>query len=101
MDNPQILEKLGFELAGIEALDWIVMIAGVILLFYLCDLLCHKLIIPIVRKFTAKTVNRWDDMLLDKANINALCCRLRCHFYLRKRVLFIFYVLNYVTSILQ
>ena len=73
MDNPQILEKLGFELAGIEALDWIVMIAGVILLFYLCDLLCHKLIIPIVRKFTAKTVNRWDDMLLDKANIKALC----------------------------
>ena len=73
MDNPQILEKLGFELSGIEALDWIVMIAGVILLFYLCDLLCHKLIIPIVRKFTAKTVNRWDDMLLDKANIKALC----------------------------
>ena len=73
MDNPQILERLGFELVGVETLDWIIMITGVILLFYLCDVLSNKLIIPIVKKFTAKTVNNWDDILLDKANIKALC----------------------------
>ena len=71
MDNPQILENFGFEHDGIKALNWIIMVIGIIILFYLCDFLCKKVIIPIIRKFTKKTANKWDDILLNNSNLKS------------------------------
>ncbi len=72
MDTPQILEKFGFEPNGIKTLDWIIMVIGIVLLFYLCELVCNKMVIPLVRKFTKSTNNRWDDIILNDNNIKSL-----------------------------
>ena len=49
METPHILEKFGFEPDGIRTLDWIIMVIGIVMLFYLCDLLCNKAVIPLIR----------------------------------------------------
>ena len=73
MDNPQILEKFGFEPDGIKAINWIILIFGIVFLFYLCEVACNKILIPIIKKFTKKTTNKWDDILLNDKNIKAIC----------------------------
>ena len=73
METPHILEKFGFEPDGIRTLDWIIMVIGIVMLFYMCDLLCNKAVIPLIRKLTRKTNNKWDDILLNDTNLKALC----------------------------
>ena len=49
------------------------MIAGIILIAFLLDRICRKLIIPAIRKITAKTDTTLDDHLLSNDVLNNVC----------------------------
>lgn len=68
-----ILEKFGIRINNMEILDWIIMLVGIILLFYISSLMCRRIIIPLVRLFTKKTRSDWDDILLNDKNLKCAC----------------------------
>lgn len=72
MENEPI-KVLRTEIGHNDLLLWGTIIVGVCLLFYACDFISKKIIIPIVRRFTKKTTNRWDDILLSNETITNLC----------------------------
>lgn len=73
MEWTQILENFRIETGNSQMLNWAVIIAGAFLLFYLCDLISKKAIIPLVNRFTRSTARKWDDILLNENTIKGLC----------------------------
>lgn len=73
MKKNLLLEKISLATGNVEVLDWFILIAGIIVLFYLSSLLCRKVIIPFVRLFTKKTRSNWDDILLNDKTLKCLC----------------------------
>ncbi|MBR4849127.1 MAG: mechanosensitive ion channel [Bacteroidaceae bacterium] len=69
----QLLKELGIATEHRELLLWAIIIVGAFLLFYLCDIISRRIIIPIVRRFTKTTANTWDDILLNNDTIKNLC----------------------------
>lgn len=65
--------ELGMEYDDARVVSWIVIVLGIILLFYFNSLFCRKVLIPLVRKLTAKTSTRWDDILLNLNVLNNFC----------------------------
>lgn len=68
-----LFSNLGIYTGHNELLQWGIIITGAFLLFYICDFLGKKVIIPIVRRFTRTTTNKWDDILLNNDTIISLC----------------------------
>lgn len=48
-------------------------ILAILVVAFIIDRICRKLIIPVVRRITAKTEFRWDDYLLGNDVLNDLC----------------------------
>ena len=69
----RLLDELGFYTTQNEMVKWGIVIGGALLLFYLCDIIGRKIVIPIVRRFTRKTKEKWDDILLNDSTIKGLC----------------------------
>ena len=69
----QLLKDLGIGTGDNELLQWAVIIIGAFLLFYICELLSKKVVIPIVRRFTNSTTSKWDDILLNNDTLKNLC----------------------------
>ena len=42
-----------------------ILITSAIVLFYICDIICRRGIIPAVKKITSKTTSKWDDILFN------------------------------------
>lgn len=70
-----LLLRLGARPEHTPAMRWIIITVAVILLFYICGIICHKIIIPLVGTVTKKTNNSWDDILLNN-NVIKNCCNL-------------------------
>ena len=51
----------------------VVAIVGLLVVSAIIDLICRKLIVPIVRKITVRTESKWDDYLLNDAMLNDIC----------------------------
>ena len=51
----------------------VVAIVGLLVVSAIIDLICRKLIVPIVRKITVSTESKWDDYLLNDAMLNDIC----------------------------
>lgn len=43
-----------------------ILITSAIVLFYICDIICRRLILPAVNKVTSKTTSKWDDILFNR-----------------------------------
>lgn len=69
----QLLKDLGIGTGDNELLQWAIIIIGAFLLFYICELLSKKVVIPIVRRFTNSTTSKWDDILLNNDTLKNLC----------------------------
>lgn len=72
MEN-ELLNDLGIETGHNDLIQWGIIIIGAFLLFYLFDFIGKKVVIPIVRRFTKTTRNKWDDILLNNNTIINLC----------------------------
>ena len=67
------LKDLGIDTGNNELLQWAVIIVGAFLLFYICEIISKKVVIPIVRRFTNSTTSKWDDILLNNDTLKNLC----------------------------
>ena len=72
MEN-ELLNDLGINTGHHELLQWAIIIVGAFLLFYTCDFIGKRVVMPIVRRFTKTTTNTWDDILLNNDTIKNLC----------------------------
>lgn len=68
-----MLKDLGIDTGNNELLQWAVIIVGAFLLFYICEIISKKVVIPVVRKFTESTTSKWDDILLNNDTLKNLC----------------------------
>ena len=69
----RLFDELGFYTTQNEMVKWGIVIGGALLLFYICDLLGQKIVIPTVRRFTRRTKEKWDDIILNDSTLKGLC----------------------------
>ena len=67
------LQQLGVAQGGLLVVQRIVVIMGILLIAYVLDLICRKVVMPGVRKVTAKTQSTWDDYLLSDEVMTNVC----------------------------
>ena len=67
-----LLESLGIDTGHNDLLQWAIIIVGAFFLFYTCEIIGKKIITPIVRRFTKRTTNKWDDILLNNNTLKSL-----------------------------
>ena len=67
------LQHLGVAEGSLLVVQRIVVIMGILLIAYLLDMICRKVVMPGVRKVTAKTQSTWDDYLLSDEVMKNVC----------------------------
>ena len=67
------LQQLGVAQGGLLVVQRVVVIMGILLITYLLDMICRKVVMPGVRKVTAKTQSTWDDYLLSDEVMTNVC----------------------------
>ena len=67
------LQQFGVAEGGLLVVQRIVVIMGILLIAYVLDLICRKVVMPGVRKVTAKTQSTWDDYLLSDEVMKNVC----------------------------
>ena len=67
------LQQFGVAEGGLLVVQRIVVIMGFLLIAYVLDLICRKVVMPGVRKVTAKTQSTWDDYLLSDEVMKKVC----------------------------
>ena len=67
------LQQFGVAEGGLLVVQRIVVIMGILLIAYVLDLICRKVVMPGVRKVTAKTQSTWDDYLLSDEVMTNVC----------------------------
>ncbi len=67
------LQQFGVAEGGLLVVQRIVVIMGILLIAYVLDLICRKVVMPGVRKVTAKTQTTWDDYLLSDEVMTNVC----------------------------
>ncbi len=67
------LQQLGVAEGSFLTVQRIVVIAAILLIAYVLDMICRKVVMPGVRKVTAKTQITWDDYLLNDDVLNNVC----------------------------
>ena len=67
------LQQLGVAEGNLLIVQRIVVIAAILLIAYVLDMICRKVVMPGVRKVTAKTQITWDDYLLNDDVLNNVC----------------------------
>lgn len=73
MDITELLQRLGFDLENIGIGQRTVAILAIVLLSWLTDLICRRLIIPAIKALVKKTQDTWDDDLLNDRVLNDIC----------------------------
>ena len=67
------LQQLGVAEGVLLVVQRIVVVMGILLIAYVLDLICRKVVMPGVRKVTAKTQSTWDDYLLSDEVMTNVC----------------------------
>ena len=67
------LQQLGVAQGVLLVVQRVVVILGILLIAYVLDLICRKVVMPGVRKVTAKTQSTWDDYLLSDEVMTNVC----------------------------
>src|SRR5574344_1863000 len=69
----RIIELCGIHGQMVPVSRHILLVIVAIILAWLSDLICRKIFVPIIVKFTAKTDIKWDDVLLNRKVLVAAC----------------------------
>lgn len=68
-----LLQQWGVQTGSMGTLARGIMIVGILLIAWLVDFFCRRIIVTSIRKVTAKTHNKWDDYLFNDKVLNNLC----------------------------
>ncbi|WP_028896790.1 mechanosensitive ion channel family protein [Prevotella sp. HUN102] len=69
----ELLSSMGVADNSVAVIRHIVLVVGTILLAWLLDYLCRKLVVPVLLRITARTKAKWDDIVFDRSVICTAC----------------------------
>ena len=72
-ETAQLLQQIGIEKSDLSWTTQVVLILAILLVSYLTTLIFRHLIMPAVRKITARTKATWDDYLFNDQMMKASC----------------------------
>ena len=67
------LQQMGVAEGSISIVQRIIVVGAILLIAYILDMICRKVVMPTVRKVTAKTQATWDDYLLSDEVMGNVC----------------------------
>ena len=72
-DLTNLLQQMGVHQESLGITQRIVMIAGILIIAFVADYFCRKIIVPTIKKLTARTQATWDDYLFNDAVLDNMC----------------------------
>ncbi len=72
-ESSTLLSWLGVEAGSSPVLNWVIAIAGILILFFGSSFICRTIIIPLTNTLTKKTSTKWDDILLNEKTVKKGC----------------------------
>ena len=68
-----LLQQMGVHQESRGMTHRIIIIAGIIIIAFVADFFCRKIVVPTIKKLTAKTQATWDDYLFNDAVLDNMC----------------------------
>lgn len=68
-----LLQQMGVHQESLGMTHRIIIIAGIIIIAFVADFFCRKIVVPTIKKLTAKTQATWDDYLFNDAVLDNMC----------------------------
>ena len=72
-DITNLLQQMGVHKESLGITQRIVIIAGILIIAFVADYFCRKIIVPTIKKLTARTQATWDDYLFNDAVLDNMC----------------------------
>jgi miniconductance mechanosensitive channel len=69
----QWLSLVGFEQDGITIIQQAAIIALIVILAWIADFVCRRIVVPSIKRIVNKTQTTWDDHLLNERVLNDMC----------------------------
>lgn len=69
----QLLQQVGIQQSGLDITKRIIIITGILIIAFVADFFCRKVIVPIIKRITAKTQATWDDYLFNDEVLDNMC----------------------------
>lgn len=66
-DLTNLLQQMGVHKESLGITQRIVIIAGILIIAFVADYFCRKIVVPTIKKLTARTQATWDDYLFNDA----------------------------------
>ena len=68
-----LLQQIGVHQESMGLTQRIIIIAGIIIIAFVADYFCRKIVVPTIKKLTARTQATWDDYLFNDAVLDNMC----------------------------
>lgn len=68
-----LLQQMGVQQESLDMTQRIIIITGILIIAFVADYFCRKIVVPGIRKLTAKTQVTWDDYLFNDAVLDNTC----------------------------
>ena len=72
-DLTNLLQQMGVHKESLGITQRIVIIAGILIIAFVADYFCRKIVVPTIKKLTARTQATWDDYLFNDAVLDNMC----------------------------
>ena len=72
-DLTNLLKQMGVHQESLGITQRIVIIAGILIIAFVADYFCRKIVVPTIKKLTARTQATWDDYLFNDAVLDNMC----------------------------
>ena len=72
-DLTNLLQQMGVHKESLGITQRIIIIAGIIIIAFVADYFCRKIVVPTIKKLTAKTQATWDDYLFNDVVLDNIC----------------------------
>ena len=72
-DLTNLLQQMGVHQESLGITQRIVIIAGILIIAFVADYFCRKIVVPTIKKLTARTQATWDDYLFNDAVLDNMC----------------------------
>lgn len=69
----QLLQQMGIQQSSLDITKRIIIIVGILIIAFMADFFCRKIIVPAIKKITAKTQATWDDYLFNDEVLDNIC----------------------------
>ena len=77
-DLTNLLQQMGVHKESLGITQRIVIIAGILIIAFVADYFCRKIVVPTIKKLTARTQATWDDYVSSYSTYYIVCIASFC-----------------------